>query len=408
MCAHLRMKITSIHTCILALLACLSTEFAISGTWTQKADHGNAARHRAFGFSIGSRGYTGLGHVNSGGIVNYRDIWEYDPSTDTWTQKADFAGGERYHCTAFSIGNYGYVGMGHDSLDQYRTDMWRFDPVANTWTAISNFPGEERRGAAAFVINGIAFVGTGQATSGYKDDFFKYDPLSDTWVPMANFIGSPRSGAVAFSHNGIGYVGTGHEFGDATKDFYAYDPLTNMWTQKADVGDTLRQDAAGFVLDGKGYLGTGNDVDGNFNYDDMWQYDFDLDTWTQIEDFAGMKRRYAFTFVIGGSAYLGGGTNGTNFKDLWVYDPYLSAENQLTELNFNVFPNPSTGNISISPEQQSSYIIDVFDITGRPVFHSTIFGQRTIDLTNQSPGIYVLRLRDAQTQQSVVKTILIQ
>ncbi len=404
---HLLMTIRIKYLAVLLFFALSLTDASFAGTWIQKSDHGGVARHRAFGFSIGGRGYTGLGHVNSGGTVNYKDIWEYDPSTDTWTQKADFGGDERYHCTAFVIGNYGYVGMGHDNLDLYRTDMWRFDPIANTWTAISNFPGEERRGAAAFVIDGIGFVGTGQATSGYKDDFFKYDPQSDTWVPIANFPGSPRSGAVSFSHNGIGYIGTGHEFGNATKDFYAYDPLTNVWTQKADIGDTLRQDAAGFVLDGKGYLGTGNDVDGNFNYDDMWLYDFDLDTWTQIEDFEGMSRRYAFTFVIGSAAYLGGGTNGTNFKDLWVYHPYLSDDQLIqSDINFKAFPNPASNVICIDLEDKHEGTLDIFNMSGRLVLQSELTGHTKIDLSGVSSGTYLMRVKTDMGSQ--VKTIHVQ
>ena len=59
-------------------------------TWTQKADFGGGAREHATGFSIGTKGYIGLGD----NFNLFKDFWEYDPGTDTWTQKADFGGGE--------------------------------------------------------------------------------------------------------------------------------------------------------------------------------------------------------------------------------------------------------------------------------------------------------------------------
>ena len=59
-------------------------------------------RRHAVGFSIGNKGYVGTGYDNN---INYHnDFWEYDPATDTWTQKANFGGGARYGAVGFSIG----------------------------------------------------------------------------------------------------------------------------------------------------------------------------------------------------------------------------------------------------------------------------------------------------------------
>src|SRR5207249_1321311 len=59
-------------------------------------------------FSISSNGYIGTGvdfNVNL-----YKDFWEYDPSANTWTQKADFGGSGRSGAVGFSIGSKGYIG----------------------------------------------------------------------------------------------------------------------------------------------------------------------------------------------------------------------------------------------------------------------------------------------------------
>src|SRR5687767_11341276 len=90
----------------------LLTLQAEAGAWIEKANFGGDARHRATAFSIGNRGYMGLGHVNSIVDILFNDFWEYDPGSNSWTQKANFGGGLRYHATAFTIGNFAYVGTG--------------------------------------------------------------------------------------------------------------------------------------------------------------------------------------------------------------------------------------------------------------------------------------------------------
>src|SRR5438874_2713322 len=102
------------QTCIFAILlaAGLSKSHA-HNTWTQKANFGGSARFGAVGFSIGIKGYIGTGINGSCCPFNVlKDIWEYDPTTDTWTQKADFGGGLRGWAVGFSIGDKGYVGTG--------------------------------------------------------------------------------------------------------------------------------------------------------------------------------------------------------------------------------------------------------------------------------------------------------
>jgi len=59
-------------------------------------------------FSIGNKGYIGTGYDPS-----YKnDFWEYDPTANNWTRKADFLGSARQLAVGFSIGNKGYIGTG--------------------------------------------------------------------------------------------------------------------------------------------------------------------------------------------------------------------------------------------------------------------------------------------------------
>src|SRR5579862_4642992 len=59
------------------------------GHWAQKsgipgADSANG-RFVGIGFSVGGKGYMGLGDGNDGNF--YSDLYQYDPVTDTWTQE---------------------------------------------------------------------------------------------------------------------------------------------------------------------------------------------------------------------------------------------------------------------------------------------------------------------------------
>ena len=74
-------------------------------TWTRKADFAGGTRRNAAGFSIGKKGYVGTS-------VGYVDLWEYDPALNKWTTKADFPGYGRDNAISFSIGNKGYIGRG--------------------------------------------------------------------------------------------------------------------------------------------------------------------------------------------------------------------------------------------------------------------------------------------------------
>lgn len=184
----------------LLLYLSASTDTFCYEVWNQKANFGGSARHRCTAFSIGNKGYIGLGHINAVTNFSYEDFWEYDPATNSWTQKANFGGGLRYHSIGFSIGSKGYVGMGREQSGNYENDLWEFDPLANTWLQKSNSAGGNRRGAVAFVINNIAYVGSGEVQGGaVSNEFYAYDAAVDFWYPVATFPGTARTSAVAFS-----------------------------------------------------------------------------------------------------------------------------------------------------------------------------------------------------------------
>lgn len=286
--------------------------FANSNTWQQKANFGGTAREGAVGFSIGGKGYIGTGNDGSNPT---NDFWEYDTTTNTWTQKASLILA-RESAAGFSIGTRGYIGTGRDVSDNNLSDFWEWNQATNTWSAKAAFGGGIRQKAIGFSMNGKGYIGTGSAgASNNKSDFWEYDPASDWWTQRADFGGGLRTGAVGFSISGKGYVGTGAH----TTDFWEYNPSSNSWTQKTNFPGTVRDNAAGFAINNKGYIGTGHDGISTPPYKkDFWEYDPSLNTWTQKPDVPGMERKKAVGFAMGGKGYIGtGGISGS--KDFFEY-----------------------------------------------------------------------------------------
>ena len=127
---------------------------SLCATWTKKADFLGTSRRDAVGFSIGNKGYIGIGS-NLNGSGSLKDFWEYDPVSNIWTQKADFSGIERWEAVGFSIGDKGYIGFGTSPVDEWFVnpqDFWEYDQVSNTWTKKADFPGLGRRSAVGFSI----------------------------------------------------------------------------------------------------------------------------------------------------------------------------------------------------------------------------------------------------------------
>lgn len=389
------------HLLIIIFALLLSPFTHAQYMWTQKATFGGPARHRAVGLTIGNRGYMGLGHINSTGDQQFKDWWEYDPGTNSWTQKADFGGGKRYHATGFAIGNKAYVGTGRDTTFNNRNDWWEYDPVTNQWSQKASLPSSPRRGAVSFAIGTKGYVGTG---SGYSD-FWEYNPATNSWAQKASLPASGRTSAVGFSIGNKGYIGTG-DIGGSTNDFWEYDPATNAWTPKPNVPGPTRMEAGGFSLNGKGYIGTGDNFSSGDNYGDFYCYDPSTSSWTQIADFGGTSRRYLTCFTIGSRAYAGLGTNGTNFQDLWEYGLYNAVE-ETGELNLKVtvYPNPVTTSATISVQGAESMSnpmkLMLYDVQGKAVKVISLGSSITsFDKSGLRAGTYVYHvIRDNSNGQ---------
>ena len=267
-------------------------------------------REGAVSFVLKDKAYVSSGAATTRHLT---DLWEYNFTTATWTQKADVPIVKtRGFC--FVLQGKAYVGGG--ILDD---GVWQYDPTTDTWHEKAAF--YESGNAASFVINGRAFVGAGGDDYTGSAGFFEYLPETDEWVSRASIPGGSRRYATGFALNGRGYIGLGmDDDNQILTDMYEYDPDTDAWTKKADFGDVGLYGAEAFVINGKVYVGLGNN--GQEFLKDIWNYDPLIDNWSFVKEFTGSGRYRATSFVINDVAYIGTGYDDVNtFNDFWMFKP---------------------------------------------------------------------------------------
>jgi N-acetylneuraminic acid mutarotase len=244
-----------------------------SDSWTSLSPiPGGLDIYGADAFVINGMGYICDGQI-SGGFYNTA-LWQYNPSTDTWTSKATYPGTSGYSGIAFSIGQYGYRGL---TYEPYTNTIYRYNSQTDVWDTIAPFPGVARQSASSFVINGVAYVGLGavQPSTGSDvnyNDFYKYDPASGTWSQIDSFPGAGRFNANSFSLNGKGYVvGGTQQNSPSFNDVWEYDPQANTWTQLDTFPIHCRSQVA--VSNGtSAIVGLGEDNTGNLTAH-LWKAD---------------------------------------------------------------------------------------------------------------------------------------
>lgn len=402
---------------VLFLLCLLHAQAA--NHWDKRSAVGGSKRERGICFSIGNRGYIGLGQDTLNQMLN--DFWEYDPGTNTWTQKSNFPGAARRDAAAFSIGTKGYVGTGMNNADAAIgnpvSDFWEYNPATNSWSSKASFPGNGGTGiyySTGFAVGGKGYLCCGKiGPSYYSNELWEYNPGSNSWLQKAYLPGVVRYGGSAFTIGNYAYYGFGTDENMFDNDFYRYDPASNTWTTLANFPGSPRFNGSTFVLYNYGYLVFGSD--GGYK-DELWQYDPSIDYWYAKASFPGGARRSAAAFAINnrGFAGTGKGLSGTR-RDFWEYIPTLPAS--VDELNrdelFTMYPNPMSESCSIQLAESlfaenELLLLDLYSVEGK-LIQSESLVQEHIQLPRNSlpSGNYLVCIRNGY-EQLASKILIVQ
>ena len=300
--------------------------------------------------------YVGLGHNIR--YVAFSDWWAFDCACAVWVQKGDFPGGARAEGVAVECGGKIYVGTGYDEtfhkdceldISGRKADWWEYDPTTDTWTQKADFGGGKRTKAMAAEVGGKIYVGMGLGEAGgistFEKDWWEYDPGTDTWVQKADFS-TDRIEAVTIGSGGKIYFGLGIIDPEIRqRDWWEYNPATNIWTQKGDFSTYAKSNAVIAEEAGKIYVGLGIDTplanpEAEWPEKDWWEYTPATDTWVQKTDFGYWlwdARIDACAAAVNGKIYVGLGkwvsVWGPTYKREWrVYD--IATDTWLTKTFF--------------------------------------------------------------------------
>lgn len=207
----------------------------VTGVWTQVADI-NGARHGAVGFSHNGKGYVCSGHSHGTGMF-YNDLQEYDPVANNWTPKASLPATGRYGAVSFKADGKGYVVGGNlgSASGPYSNDVFAYDFSTDTWSQRASYPAIASYYRTSFEINDIGYVGSGvRLASGqytFYNDFYGYNPFTDSWSAISPYPGGMWAGmsSVVFQQKAFVGLGTNNTMPPNT-EFYIYDPVNNSWS----------------------------------------------------------------------------------------------------------------------------------------------------------------------------------
>lgn len=362
------------------------SNFVSAGAWTKMADFGGATgRHRAVGLSIGNKGYMGTGHINGTGVETYfSDWWEFDPATNSWSQKADYIGNNGQGdlgLVSVSIDDLdvGFVGLGE--LDP--TSFYKYYPASNTWAQVSSPPIGYFNDTRGFTIGQEAyFFGSWGVPIVYS-----YNVYIDTWTAKTPPVYGISGFYSCFTIDGYGYVKNNYYL-------FKYDPTIDSWSLVDNFPGLSQRSAQTFVYDDKAYFVSGGYGLNWTPVSEVWVFDPETEEFNRIGDFPGTSRRLAASFTINDIGYLGTGTNGTNFKDFWRFDPSkIVSTKEFSIDKFSAYPNPAFDKVNFRSDQFSDFKVQILNLSGQEIGQEqAINGFTSFSREAHAPGMYIYKV----------------
>ncbi len=177
----------------------------INDSWIQKANFPGSLRFSLVAFVIGSIAYAGAGY-NGGSYLS--DFYSYDTSTNSWVGISNLPNISG-PASAFTVNYKAYVTGTWDSSQFLASPhVFEYNPLSNSWSQKTNFPDTPRTDATALSISNTGYFGIGDPGSGgHFKDWWQYNPLSDSWIKKASIpctFGKDEN--ASFELNNKGYI----------------------------------------------------------------------------------------------------------------------------------------------------------------------------------------------------------
>jgi N-acetylneuraminic acid mutarotase len=248
-----------------AITPSLETYDPATDRWTAKAPMPVGLHHVGIGVA-GGKLYIIGGYKQSGLSVwqPVATVYAYDPSTDTWAERAPMPTPRGALSVAVHDGKLYAIGGYDRKANSAAVEV--YDPERNTWTERAPLPTPRDHLAAATVSGKVYAIG-GRLNGDYRQNLSVtevYDPLTDRWSRVAD-LPTARSGITASEVGGRIYVFGGEEGKGTFPENEAYDPAHDAWQAMAPM-PAGRHGLGSAVVDGRIYvIGGGPTPGGSFS-----------------------------------------------------------------------------------------------------------------------------------------------
>lgn len=426
-----------------------------TNTITKKIDFGFASEGDS---PIGSLMQTSSGKMFgvaiSGGINDEGVLFEYDLSTDTYTNKIHFDGaniGAAPFGRLLQTSNgrlFGLTNIG--GVNDFGT-LYEYIPSTNTivkkidFTASISIPQANLVEANNGKLYSVTLLG---GTYGFGT-LYEYDPNTNILTKKIDFN---TAGGDSYYPNGLMLANNGKLYGTALYggiyDFgtlYEYDISTNTITKKIDFDDTNngKNPVAEIIQASNGKLYSTTNGGGVHNKGTLYEYDISTNTITKKVDFDGINKgqnpQGALTESDNGNLYgmttYGGDYQGANseFGVLYEYNPSTSvytkkidftsangaapASSQLLKIDLSlldttnevisnfkitVYPNPTNSMLIFQSEKEIENIT-IHNIIGQKLVEFS--NTNIIDISNLSNGTYTAKV-SIGNHKTIIKKII--
>ncbi len=149
--------------------------------WTQENNFAGVKRGDAVGFVVGGTGYVGQGFdFDTNSFLN--DFYAYNATSDSWAEisaplnpSANLEGG-----IGFSVGDKGYIGLGRNGTNAPVNDFWKYDPTEDSWTQFATYDGNGVINVQAFVVGKKVYLinGSNENNSEHYVEMWEFTPES--------------------------------------------------------------------------------------------------------------------------------------------------------------------------------------------------------------------------------------
>lgn len=276
-----------------------------TNTYAKKIDLQTSTGSLPYGSLLNASNNKLYGLTSGGGASSLGTLFEYDPSTNTYSKKADFngntstqLGGAPYGSLVEYSGNGKLYGITKQGGSNNQGTIFEYDITTNTLTkkidllAANGFSAFGSLVESSSKLYGMTSLG-GTNSLGV---IFEYDPATNTYTKKIDFTGTsgaaegsnPFGSMVQSATVGVLYGLTRNGGANDKGVLFEYNALTNTYTKKVDLSTANGEQPLGsMILAANGNLYGVTQFGGANGYGVLFEYAPGTNTYTKKFDFTG-------------------------------------------------------------------------------------------------------------------------